>query len=83
MPFWPSYSFVQQLFLVDLNDISIFSMNDADSAKISSTLKGPIHRNIVNSKHIVVGHEELKAGNTIFNHFLHLAWRFSVPLNYG
>lgn len=80
---WSSDSFIKEFLLVDFNDISIFSMDDANSTEISSTLEGSIHGKIINSKYIIVGHEELEAGNTILNHSFHLAWRFSIPINYG
>lgn len=83
MPFWPSYSLIQKFLLVDLDDISVLGMHNTDSSKVPRAFKGFIHGDIIDSKHVVVSHEEFKAGNTIFHHSLHLAWSLPIPLYYG
>jgi len=83
VPFRSRNPLCHQLLLVLRYDISVLGMDYAQSSKVPRNFKCLIHGNIVQSEHVVVGHEKFKALNSIFYHSLHIVNCFLIPVYYG
>lgn len=58
-------------------------MDQTNSSKIPGCLEGMIHWNVINTKGVIIGHEELEASYSFLNHSFHLVLSVLVPFSDG